>query len=227
MKKLMTLLLVLFTSLSFAQDAKEIFKIKTVNGKELTFTGTPGGLKISPYEGKVVFLEFWGTWCGPCLLSIPHHVAMKKKYRDTLEVIAIETTPSVTTAQLKKYADNPGSAIDMSKVQWYLDNKAQDPRAKAYLAKPLQDLKAFKKSNEKLNYDLVSSKDAGDFISYIAQRASWRGGIPFLIIFKPNGDVSDILQGMPTEASLQKAYNFAIGKIKTKKEKKPAKSKNE
>jgi len=214
MKLLLKMLLALsaLVTLTYAANQNETFKVKTVTGKELTFTGTADGLITSPYEGKVVFIEFWGTWCGPCLLSIPHHVALQEKYKDKLRIIAIETTPSVTNEELRKFIQDPGKAIDMSKVDWFLQNKAKSPQAKAYMKKPVEELKKFTKSGKKINYDIVSSKDGKDFIRYIAQRASWQGSIPFLIVFKPNGMVSNVIPGMPTEDVLQRAFNNAIKK---------------
>ena len=47
-------------------------------------------LDLSAYRGKVVLLDFWATWCGPCLEEIPHFIALQNKYGDRgLQVIGI------------------------------------------------------------------------------------------------------------------------------------------
>ena len=39
-------------------------------------------LKLADLKGKVVVLEFWGTWCTTCLALVPNHNELAKKYAD-------------------------------------------------------------------------------------------------------------------------------------------------
>ena len=46
--------------------------------------------KLSDFEGKVVILDFWATWCPPCKAEIPHFIELYDKYKDKgLEIIGV------------------------------------------------------------------------------------------------------------------------------------------
>lgn len=52
-----------------------------IDGKALT---------LGDYQGKVVMLVFWGTWCGPCMAEIPHEREMAKKYgNDAFAILGV------------------------------------------------------------------------------------------------------------------------------------------
>ena len=45
---------------------------------------------LSDMQGKAVFVDFWASWCAPCLMSLPLYNEMYHKYKDQgLEVVAI------------------------------------------------------------------------------------------------------------------------------------------
>ncbi|NKB34266.1 MAG: redoxin domain-containing protein [Pseudomonadales bacterium] len=47
-------------------------------------------IKLSDLEGKTLFIDFWASWCAPCILSLPSYNKMYHKYKDQgLEVIAV------------------------------------------------------------------------------------------------------------------------------------------
>lgn len=50
------------------------------------------GETVDPVKtGKVTVINFWGTWCGPCVSEMPHLDALAKNYSDTVTVIAIHS----------------------------------------------------------------------------------------------------------------------------------------
>jgi peroxiredoxin len=55
-----------------APKANMAFTLKDMNGKDV---------KLADLKGKVVMLNFWATWCGPCRLEIPWFVELQDKYR--------------------------------------------------------------------------------------------------------------------------------------------------
>ncbi len=58
-------------------------------------------IKLSSYAGKVMIVNLWATWCGPCRLEIPELVKLYKEYRSQgLEVVGLSTENPDASAPL-------------------------------------------------------------------------------------------------------------------------------
>lgn len=67
-------------------EAAPAFTLKDMKGNTVT---------LESLKGKVVFLDFWATWCGPCKEEFPELDALYKKYgKDGFEVIGISVDKS-------------------------------------------------------------------------------------------------------------------------------------
>jgi len=57
-----------------------LFTLKNLDGEDVS---------LEDYRGKIVFVNFWATWCGPCRMEIPHFVKLVDKYDDDLVILGI------------------------------------------------------------------------------------------------------------------------------------------
>ena len=108
------LLAVLFTALLIspaglpAQEAKAgiplnsaapAWTLKNLEGKDVSF---------ADFKGKVVVIDFWATWCGPCRGEIPGYIELQKKYgKDGLVIVGVSLDQK-DAAYVKKFAEKKG-----------------------------------------------------------------------------------------------------------------------
>ena len=80
-KKLFILLLFVIAcvSLSCAEISYD-FTLQDLEGKPIS---------LSDYKGKVVFIDFWATWCPPCRASIPAVENLYKQYKDNEDFVIL------------------------------------------------------------------------------------------------------------------------------------------
>lgn len=85
-------------------DAAPEFTLKDGDGKEVS---------LRDLRGKIVLLDFWATWCGPCKMVMPHVQKLHEKYKDKpVEVYGISTWESSRRRR-------PGDPVEFMKDRKY------------------------------------------------------------------------------------------------------------
>src|SRR5262250_11822 len=79
-------------------DPAPDLKAKDVNGQELS---------LEAYKGKVVLLNFWATWCGPCRAEIPGLIRIQEVYKDRLQIIGMDVDDD-NPEQLRAFVKDQG-----------------------------------------------------------------------------------------------------------------------
>jgi thiol-disulfide isomerase/thioredoxin len=76
------------------KPARLDFQLKDMNGVDV---------KLESFKGKVILLNFWATWCGPCKAEIPSLVELQEKYADDLVVLGFSVDDPAE--KMKPYAE--------------------------------------------------------------------------------------------------------------------------
>ena len=98
--------------------AGELDKPMVGDAMDISFTATDGTeVNVSEMKGKVVLVDFWATWCGPCVAEMPNVIAAYNKYHEKgFEVIGIS---------LDQSKDKLDTYVKDNKMPWpqYFDGK--------------------------------------------------------------------------------------------------------
>ena len=95
MKNLIFVVIIILSINVFASEKLPDFSLQDLNGKQV---------KISDFIGEQpVIIDFWATWCAPCLKELPKLDKMQKQFGDSLLVIAISTDKPRKKNEVKKH----------------------------------------------------------------------------------------------------------------------------
>lgn len=86
------------------------FSLKGLDGKKLD---------LADYKGKVVLLDFWATWCGPCRIEIPGFVEMQDRYASegfSVIGISMDDDPSAVPEFSKEFRMNYPVAMGDARI---------------------------------------------------------------------------------------------------------------
>lgn len=79
------------------------FTAKTMDGKTVQFP--------SSYKGKVVMLDFWATWCGPCMAEVPNVVKAYNQYKDKgFDILGVSFDQENAVEKIKSVTGDKGMA---------------------------------------------------------------------------------------------------------------------
>lgn len=79
-------------------DPAPEFQVRSLDGAQLS---------IASFRGKVVLVNFWATWCGPCRAEIPDLIELQQRYKERLQIIGL-TVDEDNPAAVKRFVAESG-----------------------------------------------------------------------------------------------------------------------
>lgn len=109
-------------STGFAQPLSDSIKPLNVgdDAPQITFSNLYNSssktLAFAELKGKLVILDFWGTWCGACIENFPRLQSLQQKFPSALRIIMVNEQPEKNAAAIKLFFDNRKRKFNESNI---------------------------------------------------------------------------------------------------------------
>lgn len=104
MKQLTVILLLLFfCDNAFSQENSKLGKKSSELAFDIILNFEKNNAKLSDFKDKIVIIDFWATWCSPCIESFPHFEKLQNKFPNDLQIITITSDPEV---RINRFLEN-------------------------------------------------------------------------------------------------------------------------
>ena len=90
------------------KESPSTITLHTTNGEEILLTATPKGILFKGYEGKIVLLDFFATWCPPCRAEIPHLADIQKAYKGKVQIIGVLMEENKDDLEIQQFEEDMG-----------------------------------------------------------------------------------------------------------------------
>jgi thiol-disulfide isomerase/thioredoxin len=160
-----------------AKGKSQVYSISSVgsakDGYSVDFKFEQDGRERSFAEltkGKVVFLNFWGTWCGPCRREIPEIIEINKdlKGKDFIIIgIAMEQPQTISASDAAKKVMDFGTDKGVNYINFVADPKVTNDIKNAYGKIPAVPTTFIIDKNRKIVEKIVGGRDKATFMTAI------------------------------------------------------------
>lgn len=85
------------------EQTSNVINLKTTTNRVIKLTALDNGISFDDYKGKVVLLDFFATWCPPCIAEIPHLVEIQNTFSEHVQIIGVLMEESKSNEEIENF----------------------------------------------------------------------------------------------------------------------------